>query len=266
MISCPVCNSKKIKDIIGEYAVCKVCRCLYLQEMPDDNHLKKQSESDAIYMIEPSGLTGNGSVCSDRLWSILKYTKSPANILDVGYGSGKFLQHVKDKGYTPYGIELSKKLVTFGKKLGINAYLSFGEFPRQKMDVVTLFDVIEHITTPYEFMIQVNKTLRKGGVLMITTPNANSISAKVLKSKWWVFGPEAHFVVYSLTSLKILLRGYGYKIVSTQTDTINQWFYPNNTFTKKVLNKLQYEILGVFRNQLFRNNLGDNIQIIAIKE
>lgn len=263
---CPVCESKKVLRFVGEYRICKNCHAMYLYEMPDENHLKKQSESDAVLMTEPSQMYGDENVWTDRLHSILKYIQKPKEFLDVGYGSGKFLLHIKDRGYQPYGIELSKKLLKHAQKNGLIAYPSFEELGREKMDVITLFDVIEHITTPHEFITTITKSLKKEGILMITTPNATGISAKVLKDKWWVFGPGAHFILFSPKSLRMLLTDHGYKVLSVRTDTITQWWRPNDTILRKIGNKLQYELLNAFGSLLFRNNLGDNLQIIAVKK
>ena len=100
---------------------------------------------------------------------------------------------------------------------------------------------------------------------MITTPNAQGISARILGRRWWVFGPTAHFVLFTPDSLKQMLTKEGFKVLETTTDTLTPWFFPTDTFIHRMLNKIVYLLITPFQSLLFRFSFGDNIQVVANK-
>jgi 2-polyprenyl-3-methyl-5-hydroxy-6-metoxy-1,4-benzoquinol methylase len=116
-----------------------------------------------------------------------------AHILDVGTGSGSFLAEVKRNfaGMKLSGLEYDDRLVA-----QTNAQLG-SPICRQgnaetfnlgtQFDIVTSFQVIEHLYNPEAFIINCRKHLKPDGVLLITTPNLNCVSKSVLKDKWHGF-------------------------------------------------------------------------------
>jgi 2-polyprenyl-3-methyl-5-hydroxy-6-metoxy-1,4-benzoquinol methylase len=184
-------------------------------------------------------------------------------ILDVGCGAGVFLRHARKKRYEAYGLDISKKIVCHIRSMGIAAYQDFQSLPQIKFDAITNFDVIEHMTDPHVFIRNIKRKLKKGGLIMITTPNAFGISGLLLHDKWWVLDPKSHFILYNIESLQFLLKKHGFAIHEVSTDMITQWLVPSNSLRRKIFNKIIYLILYPFLPLLFSHRLGDNIQIIA---
>jgi len=184
------------------------------------------------------------------------------HILDVGCGQGDFLQCTKDQNYIPYGVDISKTVVRNLRRRGIAAYISLSRL-KIKFNAITAFDVIEHTTDPNEFIRKIIKNLKEKGLFMVTTPNIGGISGTLLKDKWWVLGPEGHYVLFNVESLTFLLKKNGFKIKMVSTDMITQWLTPNNNLFTKLINKFVYVLLFPFNQLLFQHNLGDNIQIIC---
>jgi len=166
--------------------------------------------------------------------------ESGSRILDFGCGSGLFLEFLIAKGYKAYGFDKSKKLTKHLRDLHIPSYARVSKIPNGYFDAITNFDVIEHTTKPHIFIRNVNRKLKREGILMITTPNAYGISGRILKDRWWVFGPKAHFTLFSSESLKYLLHREGFKVQCITTDTITPWFMPVHNLWFKILNKAIY--------------------------
>ncbi len=141
-----------------------------------------------------------------------KYRKT-GNILDVGCGTGLFLEEAAKRGWKVYGTEFSAKNVSICRSRNIN--MQEGKFDPQwyekdMFDVVTSFEVIEHINNPVEEITNIHATLRKGGLLYITTPNFNAIERFILKAEYNVIEYPEHLSYYTPKTLDFLLRKSGF--------------------------------------------------------
>jgi 2-polyprenyl-3-methyl-5-hydroxy-6-metoxy-1,4-benzoquinol methylase len=259
---CPVCGSKKKKTHIGSYIQCHFCQSLFLKNPPTAKNIQKHSEIYADKLLSTNTVELK-SIYETRIGELAKYLPKNSKVLDVGCGSGAFLQYIKKAGYRPFAMDISKKIINFMKKKGISGYTDMNKIPQKSFDAITAFDVIEHTTDPIKFIKEIKDKLKTKGVIMITTPNSVGISARMLKDKWWVFKPEGHYILLSPKGIRYLLEKIGFKIIFIKTDIFTQWFPPNNTLFKKIANKLLYLLFSPVKKYLFSHYLGDNIEVIA---
>jgi len=146
------------------------------------------------------------------------------NILDVGCGLGYFLKRVSSvPGWTPYGSEISKPAVDFAKihlRLS-NVYsgrLEDAPLHDIAFDVVTLWDVIEHLPEPYPLLDRIFHLLKPRGILFLHTPNVRVQLAKArLKRAIKGMDPSTHYLeakdhvhLYSPRTLPLLLNRCGF--------------------------------------------------------
>jgi 2-polyprenyl-3-methyl-5-hydroxy-6-metoxy-1,4-benzoquinol methylase len=140
--------------------------------------------------------------------------KQTNNLLDLGCSNGLFLEVARKRGWNVYGTEYAQESIDYCAKNNIKVFKSDQlpqEFFNLKFDVVTSFEVIEHINNPNEDMELVNKVIRKGGAFYFTTPNFNSLSRFILKEKWNVIDYPEHLSYYNPKSIHHLLSQHGYK-------------------------------------------------------
>jgi 2-polyprenyl-3-methyl-5-hydroxy-6-metoxy-1,4-benzoquinol methylase len=105
-------------------------------------------------------------------------------LIDVGCGIGYFLEVAKERGWEVYGTEYSERLIGLLREKGITIHegqLNSKNYEEDFFDVVTSFEVIEHINNPISEINQIGKLIRKGGLVYITTPNFNSLLRRRLK-------------------------------------------------------------------------------------
>lgn len=98
---------------------------------------------------------------------------TPADLLDVGCGNGSFVLAAEEAGYRALGIDISPEGVEFAASRGANAQnLDFliHDFER-KFDVITMWDVVEHLREPASFLVRASELLNADGVLVIKTPS-----------------------------------------------------------------------------------------------
>ena len=137
-------------------------------------------------------------------------------ILDVGCGRGWFLMEAKKRGWEVFGSEYSKRAVELCEQDGITMHqgaLSKDSFEAGSFDVVTSFEVIEHINNPKDDMACINQYLRPKGLLYVTTPNFNSLMRMYLKSDYNVIHYPEHLSYYTKTTLVRLAVRLGFKPV-----------------------------------------------------
>jgi 2-polyprenyl-3-methyl-5-hydroxy-6-metoxy-1,4-benzoquinol methylase len=200
-----------------------------------------------------------------RLVDLERAGLSQGTILDVGCGRGLFLEVANKKGYRVVGLDKSRLLVAAIIRQGFQAVSSFQALKGKRFDAVAAFDVIEHTPEPQQLLKQMLEHLKPGGLVMVTTPNAAGVSAKILKHRWWVLDPRRHYVLFSPPALKRCLAQLGLEVILLSSDTITPWVMPSGTLRARLLNKLVYLLLAPLRRFLFAKNMGDNLQVIARK-
>ena len=165
----------------------------------------------------------------DKLDILNKFV--PANkrkILDIGCGSGEFLEFMKNSDWKTFGIEPSKEVFEKAKEKGITVYnLTLEEFFAQKkkeggFNAIVLANVLEHVLKPKETIMISKELLYPGGVICIQVPNDfNQLqllaSSKVNKKKWWIATPD-HINYFNFQSLENLLKFYDFEILLKTTD------------------------------------------------
>jgi len=263
-MKCPVCFKEGNKEKFGLYVKCSLCQTLFLIKPPKKKIIQKTSNLLANTIINRNNKK-TLYVQKKRIKTLNCYLPKKSTVLDVGCGNGLFLELAKSEGLNSFAMDISPAIIKHLKNKGIEGYTNMSEIPNNKFNAITSFDVIEHTTNPDKFIKDMKKKLKKDGFIMITTPNLLGISGKILKDKWWVFGAENHFILFSPTSLKIKLKNNGFKIIYYKTDLLTQWFIPNNTSIKKILNKIQYMIFFPIQKLAAKKLLGDNIEILAKK-
>lgn len=148
------------------------------------------------------------------LLSIIKRYKKTGKILDIGCAAGFFLNLARLQGFEPHGVEVSKAFCDFASshlKLDVSCG-DLGEinYPSEYFDVVTMFDVLSHLPTPVENLNEVNRILRKGGLLMIETGNRGELNAKAVEKWGGVWGTPGHLYHFGTRTLLRLLETTGF--------------------------------------------------------
>lgn len=147
---------------------------------------------------------------------IEKLLPKKGQLLDVGAATGFFMRLAKERGWQVSGVEISNFVAQFGREAGLEIFtgtLENAPFADESFDLITMWDVVEHLPQPPEFFAQANRLLKPGGVIAINTPDAGSSLARLLGKKWHLIVPPEHLYYFNLNSLSLLLRKTGFKIL-----------------------------------------------------
>ena len=181
-----------------------------------------------------------------RIEPINKYfpeLNKASSICDVGCGSGIYLAALQKLGYSYlYGIEFnfdSVELINHNfnfKKVIQGEIRQSNDIP--KVDLITAFDVLEHIPNPKETIREIYQMLNdETGYLHIRVPNYGSLWAKLFRRKWLWMIPPFHLNYFDYKSLKILAENNGFEIIKLRSRRsgfrIAFWFLQSKKLLKK---------------------------------
>ncbi len=173
-------------------------------------------------------------------------------ILDVGCSFGGFLNAAKNLGWEAKGVEAVYDIGRYGKELyNLDIFLGTLEEARlapASFDVIKLNNIIEHIHFPSEFLADVSKLLRKGGLLSISTPNYDSYSVSICGKEWRYFDGKHHIVFFTPTTLRKILDKNDFTpvLLSTKGFHIGAKNEVSRSTVKEALLKLSEKVIYQF--------------------
>jgi 2-polyprenyl-3-methyl-5-hydroxy-6-metoxy-1,4-benzoquinol methylase len=142
---------------------------------------------------------------------------SGTSLLDIGCAQGFFLFNASKAGYAAKGVEISQDAVAYARnEFGLDVEAQpFEElrFGAAHFDVVTLWQVLEHVPYPLTMLREVNRILRPGGLVVVSTPDIGGIPAKILRKKWWDI-KRLHINQFATKTLAHVLRNAGFRNIS----------------------------------------------------
>jgi SAM-dependent methyltransferase len=169
---------------------------------------------------------------NNRVQPLIRRTNKPGRLLDVGCATGLFLNDMRSKGWTCYGVEPSISAAAYASNhFGLDVFvgrLEEAHYPEASFDLITLWDVLEHTPNPRQVLEKSAILLKPGGTLFINIPNLNAKERKWFGPYWagWDIPRHLHMfpldwlskIVESiglrLTDIEIVTGGYGGLIIS----------------------------------------------------
>lgn len=176
-------------------------------------------------------------------------------MLDIGCGAGKFVRQCLDLGIDAYGIDLSKDRIEYGiKEYSLEGRIWQGTLIEEqnkhiKYDIITLWDVIEHVPNPKEILNEIRKIISIDSKLFILTMSLDSFTYKLYRSRWFYIHPPQHLSYFSHKTMEKMLRSEGYKLEGIEMD---------HTRDKNVIHLAYRVLIGAINHLLFkiwRNNM-----------
>jgi 2-polyprenyl-3-methyl-5-hydroxy-6-metoxy-1,4-benzoquinol methylase len=140
--------------------------------------------------------------------------RAPA-ILDVGCATGALLAHFRDSGWLATGVEACAESAAYGRdRFGLDirpTTLEAADLGASRFDVVHASHLIEHLNDPAGFLARIRGLLRPGGLLFLTTPNADGFQARLL-GKAWRSAINDHLYLFSARTLRSMLERSGFRV------------------------------------------------------
>ncbi len=165
-------------------------------------------------------------------WSLrfIAARQAGGRLLDVGCSAGVFAATARVAGYRVSAFDCSPVAVQFAReRFGLDAQvasLETSDFPAGAFDVITLWDVIEHLTDPWQALRKVAGWLAPGGILALRTPNTRCLRVRLRGLETWdMVSPPEHWHLFSGRSLALLLEQTGFQLDRLTTIHSDRIFY-----------------------------------------
>lgn len=150
-----------------------------------------------------------------RCRQVLSRHKRTGRILDIGCATGIFLDGMKNHGWDCIGIEPNAIAADYAKEhFGLTVfsdYLSNIQLPDNHFDVITLWDVFEHVYDSHQLIEHVYKLLKPGGILMGSMPNGDSWERYIFGKHWVGWEVPRHYRVYTPKTIQEFLKRKNFK-------------------------------------------------------
>jgi SAM-dependent methyltransferase len=221
--SCPVCGSTKVvhhfsapdrfhlRTVPYELLRCNSCTLVWQKNPPPPSEIGQHYGKDYHRLI-----TAAASSSAER-WGLQNRTiakfKSGGRLLDLGCSAGAFLSTMKGSGWQLNGIEISADEARLAEeRTGANVFVGDifdAPFEPGSFDVITSFDVLEHLYEPKKVIERVRSWLKPDGIYYLAVPNIESWEAHLFKSYWYGLEMPRHLFMYSPSSLRKLAGAAG---------------------------------------------------------
>lgn len=240
---CPACNSNQIQPVLAatdhtvsgtafEIWECANCTLRFTQDVPDATAIAPyyQSENYISHSDTNKGLVNYAYhlvrrfTLKNKRKLIGRLTgKSRGHVLDIGAGTGAFLNEMKDHGWQVTGIEPdpgARSVARHRYQLELQDASAFYGLPAGTYDVITLWHVLEHVHDLHPYLRHLETLLAPGGILLLALPNYTSGDAKQYGAWWAAYDVPRHLYHFSPASVKALLSQYGFTVSSLHA----MWF------------------------------------------
>ena len=271
--NCPVCGSADIKNCLSakDYTVsgetfaivqCNSCTLRFTQDVPDAVAILPYYRSEE-YISHTN--TSKGLI--NRMYQYVRRRTmrrkrklvtqatglKSGTVLDLGSGTGTFVQAMKLAGWEVKGLEPDEQARELAKKvygLELSGTEEFLKLTAGSFDAITLWHVLEHVHDLSAYMQQLQKLLKENGKLIIAVPNYTSKDAAIYKEYWAAYDVPRHLYHFSPSSLELLIKKNGMRLLQLKPMWYDSFYI--SLLSSKYKNG-KANLLGAFWNGLRSN-------------
>ena len=223
---------------------CRHCGLIYISPRPRRKLITGgySSAEDEQYVSQEKGRLITFRNCLKTV----KQLSPGGRLLDIGAAAGMFVKVAQDAGYEACGVEPSVWMSNFAKeRYGVTVFpgvLEDARFDDASFDIVTMWDVLEHVPDPMATLREVKRILKPGGFLVVNYPRIDDPLAKIFGRKWW-FLLSVHLFYFTPKTLLSYMEKLG-KNLGTSVSMYNQAYKEFGKIDKDIL-KITGESVGV---------------------
>lgn len=250
---CPLCSGGQVVHFMTapdrfhwrreEYDLmrCSSCSYVWLADPPKPEEMGIHYSEDYHRAIMAGGEKSAPSRWQRQRDVIARHKKGGA-ILDIGCSSGAFLGTMKGGDWKLYGIDMEastaeKARAATGAEVFVGDVLD-APFPAESFDVITGFDLLEHVYHPRQFLARVLEWLKPGGIFYAGVPNIESWESRVLGTYWYGLELPRHISLFSPQSLRQVLTSLGFQEISLTTPRTSYLLHSVNYLCSGAMEKM----------------------------
>ncbi len=259
--SCPVCQYTQLQPFVTskDYAVsgetyqivrCEQCKTALTQNSPDVANIGQYYQAESyishsntrkglinnLYHIVRNYMLGRKKTLTEQVTAVKE-----GKLLDIGCGTGYFLDTMQQTGWQVQGIEVEEKARNFAIQsfgLQVNSPEVLPTLQPESFDVITLWHVLEHLHNLNSYLNQLLQLLQPQGTLIIAVPNYDSYDAKHYGKEWAGWDVPRHLWHFCPTSIDILAQRHELRVVQRHLMPFDSFYvsllsekYKNNSWS-----------------------------------
>lgn len=245
--SCPLCFSSQLSPVFAckDYTVsqqdfdileCTVCTLRFTQHIPteaaigpyykSENYISHSDTSKGVIPILYKAAR-QYALGRKRDFIMQQTGLISGHIIDIGSGTGAFLNEMRDSGWQVTGLEPDQGARQKAKALyGIEANVSDELFnlPKGYYDAITMWHVLEHVHRLHENMAQIKLLLKPGGKFFIAVPNYTSPDAGHYKQFWAAYDVPRHLYHFTPTAIRKLAAQHGMQVLKVKPMLLDSYY------------------------------------------
>ena len=245
LVNCPLCKgvnftakitckdhttSKENFNIVS----CETCDFTFTNPRPKDEKLGDYYKS-GMYISHTNNSEGifNWLYQNVRTYAIrtkvnlLKSVKQAGTHLDIGCGTGEFLNVCKNSGFSTKGIEpseIARNQAIENYNLSVTENTDLSQYTNSEFDSISLWHVLEHVPNLNETISQFNRILKSNGKLIIAVPNHKSWDANYYKEYWAGWDVPIHLWHFSNATMERLFKNHEFTLVKTKPMIFDSYY------------------------------------------
>jgi SAM-dependent methyltransferase len=206
---------------------CPSCQLLYTNPRPNTLKIRDYYKSEA-YLSH----TEKGRSVLDRVYRAVRqrmlekkirllrrYVSQGSEVMDIGCGTGAFLEALQKVGYRARGIEPQDGAREIARKKNLEVagdMESLNALPDKCLDGITMWHVLEHMHDLTSSLESIQRVLLPGGVLVIAVPIHSSYDAEFYKEHWAAYDLPRHLYHFDRETIQAAAGAHGFRLVSRQ--------------------------------------------------
>jgi 2-polyprenyl-3-methyl-5-hydroxy-6-metoxy-1,4-benzoquinol methylase len=282
-LRCPGClgQSTTLHVVKNSYPIhrCSGCELLFVHPQPSKEELGKLYSASYFsrgnkYAPAINAHDDPNRLNDQRKIELIKRWCSRGTLLDVGCAFGGFLAVAREHGFEVEGIEIGEYAAEQARtRLHVrvaNRDIYSVDLAPESYDVVTMWDVIEHLADPTLALEKIHRALRPGGYLALSTGDVSSAWARLAGKRWPLLTPPQHLYFFSQRSVSHLLQRQGFSVADIHHQ--NKWvtvafvlFKAQESFGAVIKPLAAAVRWSGLQNVKFNINLGDIMTVVARK-
>jgi 2-polyprenyl-3-methyl-5-hydroxy-6-metoxy-1,4-benzoquinol methylase len=234
-VGCGLCGSDEYETRFqeGPFSVvtCRECGVTFVTPRLKDASLIDEVYNEGYWRSQAAKDHGYTDYCADaplylktyrrRLSIVKRHFDRPGRVLDVGCAAGYFLDVMRGEGWEVTGLEPSEAIRSqaverLGEERVLGGVLGDTELAEGSFDLVTLWDVIEHIPDPRAALREARRLIAPGGKLLVETQNVASPAARILGRRWQHYKHAEHIYHFNRATLTRLLEEAGFETLENR--------------------------------------------------
>lgn len=208
------------------YDRCGRCGHVDLREPPSPDQL--QHYYDDVYQLPQDGYRRS---VMRRYVSAVELAAAHVGlgrcrVLEVGCNTGLLLLALRERGWEVAGTEPGKQFRTLAQGRGLDVRSGLQDWSQERFHLIVSFHVLEHVPDANADLRAIRDRMEAGGMVVLKTPNASSLPARLFPGEWEWTSPPAHLRLYSPTSLRLALLGAGFENIGMRSTPGNGRPFP----------------------------------------